>query len=47
MSFFNKKKILVTHNGSFHTDDVFACATLALMLEKENKSFNFHKPCPR
>ena len=39
MSFFNKKKILVTHNGSFHTDDVFACATLALMLEKENKSF--------
>src|SRR5665811_284372 len=33
----NKK--LVTHNGSFHADDVFACATLSLMLEKENINF--------
>src|SRR3989344_839930 len=33
----NKK--LVTHNGSFHTDDVFACATLSLMLEKKREQF--------
>ncbi len=33
----NKK--LVTHNGSFHTDDIFACATLSLMLEKKNEMF--------
>ncbi len=31
-------KTLITHNGSFHTDDVFACATLFLALkEKELK----------
>ncbi len=38
---FNKfKKIkLVTHNGAFHSDDIFACATLALVLEKEGKKF--------
>jgi len=29
----NKKK-LITHNGSFHADDVFATAVLSLMLEK-------------
>ncbi len=26
-----KKVVLVTHDGTFHTDDVFACATLSLM----------------
>ena len=37
----NKKpnKILVTHNGSFHTDDVFAAATLSILLEKKGESF--------
>ncbi len=30
---------LVTHNGSFHTDDVFACATLELFLESKNTSY--------
>ncbi|MEK7471538.1 MAG: MYG1 family protein [Patescibacteria group bacterium] len=34
----NKLK-LVTHNGSFHADDVFACATISLMLEKKDKKF--------
>ena len=34
-----KNKKLVTHNGSFHADDIFACATLALMLEKRNETF--------
>ena len=38
--FNNSKKIkLVTHNGAFHSDDIFACATLALVLEKEGKKF--------
>ncbi|MFA6353519.1 MAG: MYG1 family protein [Candidatus Paceibacterota bacterium] len=36
----NKKLKLVTHNGSFHGDDVFACATLILYLEKNNKEFS-------
>jgi len=33
-----KNKItIVVHSGSFHTDDVFAVATLKLFLEKENE----------
>jgi uncharacterized UPF0160 family protein len=41
MKIFNKnnKKTLVTHNGSFHTDDVFAAAALSLLLEKQGDSF--------
>ncbi len=31
MSFFNKKKICVTHNGAFHTDDLFATAILSIL----------------
>jgi len=38
----NKKK-LVTHNGSFHTDDIFACATLALWLEKSGKGMKVYR----
>src|ERR1035437_330046 len=34
------KKKLVTHNGSFHADDIFACATLILYLEKNTKEFS-------
>jgi len=30
---------LITHNGSFHTDDIFACATLCLILEKNDEKF--------
>ena len=33
----NKTTKLITHNGSFHTDDIFAAATLSLMLEKRVK----------
>lgn len=33
MSFFTKKKILVTHNGTFHADDIFATATLSILLD--------------
>lgn len=35
MKFFNKKKILVTHNSTFHADDVFATAAL-MILFKDN-----------
>ncbi|OGI95174.1 hypothetical protein A2917_00780 [Candidatus Nomurabacteria bacterium RIFCSPLOWO2_01_FULL_42_17] len=37
----SKKKLikLVTHDGSFHADDIFACATLSIMFEKDNKKF--------
>jgi uncharacterized UPF0160 family protein len=31
MSIFNKKKICVTHNGSFHADDIFATAVLSIL----------------
>ncbi len=31
----NTIKKLITHNGAFHADDIFATATLVLMLEKE------------
>lgn len=36
---FKRRKILVTHNGAFHADDVFACATLQLLLEKRGESY--------
>ncbi|MFZ2150398.1 MAG: MYG1 family protein [Minisyncoccia bacterium] len=38
MKIFNKKK-LITHDGSFHSDDVFAAAAFSLMLEKDGVSF--------
>ena len=31
------KKKLITHNGSFHADDIFAAAAISLMLGKEGK----------
>lgn len=31
MLFFKKKKICVTHSGSFHTDDLFATASLSIL----------------
>ncbi|MFA5778396.1 MAG: MYG1 family protein [Candidatus Paceibacterota bacterium] len=30
---------LVTHDGPFHSDDIFACATIALFLEKKKEKF--------
>jgi len=35
----NQIKKLITHNGSFHADDIFACATLSLMLERAGEKF--------
>ena len=32
-------KKLVTHNGSFHTDDVFAAAALSILLEAKGEAF--------
>jgi len=37
--FWNNNKILVTHNGGFHSDDIFACATLQLYLEKIGEDY--------
>ncbi len=34
---FSKPVTLVTHSGKFHSDDIFACAILSLVLEKEGK----------
>ncbi|MBI3888648.1 MYG1 family protein [Candidatus Nomurabacteria bacterium] len=34
-----KANKLVTHNGSFHADDIFACAALCLLLEKKGEKF--------
>jgi uncharacterized UPF0160 family protein len=31
MNIFKKRKILVTHNGTFHADDLFAAATLSIL----------------
>jgi uncharacterized UPF0160 family protein len=36
MFFLKKKIIVVTHSGTFHADDVFACATISLWAEKNN-----------
>ncbi|MBI2630872.1 MYG1 family protein [Candidatus Nomurabacteria bacterium] len=39
----NSRKILskklITHDGAFHADDIFASAALSIMLERENISF--------
>jgi uncharacterized UPF0160 family protein len=32
MNIFKKKKILITHSGTFHADDIFATATLSILL---------------
>jgi len=37
--FWGKKKIIVTHNGTFHADDVFACAILSLYLKQKGEKF--------
>lgn len=37
MSFFTKKKILVTHNATFHADDIFSTAVLTILLNGKCK----------
>lgn len=36
---FKKKKTIVAHNGSFHADDIFACAILSLYLDQEKTPY--------
>lgn len=35
----NRKRKLITHNGSFHTDDLFAAATLVLVMERQGTPY--------
>lgn len=37
---FQKKKTIVVHDGIYHSDDVFACATLSLYFKKHNTAFH-------
>ena len=37
MNIFTKKKLLVTHNGTFHADDIFATAALSILLNDNIK----------
>lgn len=37
LNFLKKRKVVVTHSGSFHTDDVFAVATLSLYYKNRIK----------
>ncbi|MDQ5883276.1 MAG: hypothetical protein QG654_189 [Patescibacteria group bacterium] len=37
--FWNSKKTLVTHNGGFHSDDIFACAVLQIYLDQKGESY--------
>lgn len=37
-NFMQKKNKLITHNGSFHADDIFSSAALFLMLEKRGEN---------
>lgn len=37
--FLSKKKILVTHDGGFHADDVFACAILQIHLDNLGQKY--------
>jgi len=38
-----EKMKLITHNGNFHADDIFACATLLIFLEQEGKSYEIFR----
>ncbi len=44
MSFFNKNKILITHNGAFHADDLFASATLSILNDGNTKIIRTRDP---
>ena len=38
-SIFKKPKMIVTHDGKFHADDIFACAIITLTLDREGESY--------
>lgn len=37
--FFSQSKKIVTHSGSFHADDIFACATLSSYLDQKKVNY--------
>lgn len=39
----NKELLIVTHNGRFHIDDVFAFTTLAIALDLDNRPFKVER----
>ena len=41
--FIKRKKKVVTHSGSFHADDIFACATLSLYFKKNNMKYSLDR----
>lgn len=43
-SFFKKKKVIVTHGGGYHADDVFACAALSLLYNDRIKILRSRDP---
>jgi uncharacterized UPF0160 family protein len=44
MKIFKKRKILVTHNGTFHADDLFATATLSILNDGNIKIIRTRDP---
>lgn len=44
MNLLNKKKILVTHNGTFHADDIFSAAVLSIYLKNNIKIIRTRDP---
>ncbi len=43
LDIFKPKIRVVTHSGSFHSDDVFACATLSLWAERQGKRLDIKR----
>lgn len=44
MNIFTKKKLLVTHNGTFHADDIFATAALSILCKDNIKVVRTRDP---
>lgn len=44
MNIFKKKKLLVTHNGTFHADDIFATASLSILFDGNIKVIRTRDP---
>src|SRR4051812_24074500 len=44
MKFFSKNPTIITHDGRFHADDIFACATLQIVLQDKGKIVRTRDP---
>ena len=40
---FSRSKLIATHNGSFHADDIFACATLCYFLDQKKEKYQIKR----